>query len=60
MTTSPTLITNTTSTTVTATTFTLSQCKPGTDTISLKCLQHTGLHTKPRLKLGSCLVKIPV
>ena len=54
MTTSPTLITNTTSTTVTATTFTLSQCKPGTDIISLKCLQYTGLHTKPGLKLGSC------
>ena len=58
MTTSPTLITNTTSTTVTATTFTLSQ--PGTDIISLKCLQYTGLHTKPGQKLGSCLAKIPV
>ena len=60
MTTSPTLITNTTSTTVTATTFTLSQCKPGTDIISLKCLQYTGLHTKPGLRLGICLAKIPV
>ena len=60
MTTSPTLITNTTSTTVTATTFTLSQCKPGTDIISLKCLQYTGLHTKPGLRLGICLAKTPV
>ena len=56
MTTSPTLITNTTFTTVTATTCTLSQCKPDTD-ISLKGLKCTEVYTKAGLKCGLHLAR---
>ena len=56
MTTSPTFITNTTFTTVTATTSTLSQCKSDTD-ISLKGLKCTEVYTKAGLKCGLHLAR---